>query len=137
MSKFYFLIFYTFQEIGRQIALRSDRVGSGWFIVLIYSDQMVIILYFNFFRFFKKGFRAVWKSTRRLLIGISLASLTHNQYSASASNSSTKNGWAYCDYVFSNLYTAHNSYGKVYGLWVVGFKKSFVVILNLKIDFYR
>ena len=47
-------IFYTFQEISRQRALRSGRAGSVWagrFIVLYdsASPKMVIKTYFNFF----------------------------------------------------------------------------------------
>ena len=35
-----------------------------------------------------------------------------NQYSASDYKSFTKNEWAYCDYLFSNLSITHNSYGQ-------------------------
>ena len=45
--------FYTFQEISRQIVLRSGRVELGWLIVLndSASSKMVIKMFINLFLF--------------------------------------------------------------------------------------
>ena len=55
----FYLIFHTFREISRQIALGSGRVRSsrtGWITVLndSASPKMVMKIYLYFFRFFSK-----------------------------------------------------------------------------------
>ena len=63
VSKLQYHISYIFREIGRQIALRSDR-----FTVLNESGSpnMVVKMYFNFFRFFL-NVQAVRMLSRRLI----------------------------------------------------------------------
>ena len=65
VSKFHVPIFFNFQEISRQRALRSDRAGSSWVrpgrAGSSYSMiQLVVInghkMYFNFFQILLKAF---------------------------------------------------------------------------------
>jgi len=78
VSKFAVAIFYTFQEISRQRALRSGR-----FIVLndSASSKMVIKMYLHFFQSFWSYLNIIEATYIWLLIGTSFASLTCNKFS--------------------------------------------------------